>query len=196
MRILTIDLGTHTGWAARVDACTVLSGVQHFTPRRFEGGGMRFLRFSSWLAEIARTVGSVQAVYANNVLEHVPDLVTLMGNCLKLLKTGGEFRIEVPYEHARAAWQDPTHVRALNENSWSYYTDWFWYLGWYEHRFEIADSTYLDERVQPCEQAKASFMRLTLRKIETTPAERMHAQAMQPDNDVLKQTLKRLNVPW
>lgn len=78
------------------------------------------------------------------------------------------------------AWQDPTHVRALNENSWTYYTDWFWYLGWYEHRFEIASSTYLDERVQPCEQGQAAFMRLTLRKIETTPAERMHAQAMQP----------------
>lgn len=124
---------------------------------------------------------SVELINANNVLEHVPDLVSLMGNCLKLLKTGGEFRIEVPYEHARSAWQDPTHVRALNENSWSYYTDWFWYLGWYEHRFEIAASSYLDERVQPCEQDKAAFMRMTLRKIETTPAERMHAQAMQAE---------------
>ncbi|TXC65323.1 hypothetical protein FSC37_01990 [Piscinibacter aquaticus] len=104
--------------------------------------------------ELLLEEGSVELINANNVLEHVPDLVTLMGNCLKLLKLGGEFRIEVPYEHARSAWQDPTHVRALNENSWTYYTDWFWYLGWYEHRFEIASSTYLDERVQPCEQGQ------------------------------------------
>ena len=131
--------------------------------------------------ELLLEEGSVELINANNVLEHVPDLVTLMGNCLALLAPGGEFRIEVPYEHARSAWQDPTHVRAFNENSWSYYTDWFWYLGWYEHRFEIADSSYLDERVQPCEQGQAAFMRLTLRKIETTPAERMHAQAMQPE---------------
>lgn len=131
--------------------------------------------------ELLLEEGSVELINANNVLEHVPDLVSLMGNCLALLKLGGEFRIEVPYEHARAAWQDPTHVRAFNENSWTYYADWFWYLGWYEHRFEIAESSYLDERVQPCGREQAAFMRLTLRKIETTPAERMHAQAMQPE---------------
>ena len=37
-------------------------------------------------------------IYANNVLEHVPDLPMLMGNALKLLREGGEFSIEVPYE--------------------------------------------------------------------------------------------------
>lgn len=130
--------------------------------------------------ELLLEEGSVDLINANNVLEHVPDLVALMGNCLKLLKLGGEFRIEVPYEHARSAWQDPTHVRALNENSWIYYTDWFWYLGWYEYRFQIVTSSYLDERLQPCEQDKAAFMSLTLRKIQTTSTERMHAQAMQP----------------
>ena len=54
---------------------------------------------------------------------------------LALLKDGGRFEIEVPYERALTAWQDPTHVRAMNEKSWLYYTDWFWYLGWFEHRF-------------------------------------------------------------
>jgi hypothetical protein len=53
-----------------------------------------------------------------------------MTNCKDLLVEGGEFHIHVPYDLSLGAWQDPTHVRAFNENSWLYYTDWHWYLGW------------------------------------------------------------------
>jgi SAM-dependent methyltransferase len=73
-------------------------------------------------------------IIANDVLEHIPDLVGAMTNCKNLLKPGGEFHIHVPYELSLGAWQDPTHVRAFNENSWLYYIDWHWYLGW-EDRF-------------------------------------------------------------
>ncbi len=69
-------------------------------------------------------------IIANDVLEHIPDLVAAMTNCKNLLKARGEFHIHVPYELSLGAWQDPTHVRAFNENSWLYYTDWHWYLGW------------------------------------------------------------------
>lgn len=125
--------------------------------------------------------GSLQRVYANNVLEHVPDLPTLMGNVLQLLAEGGEFQIEVPYERSPTAWQDPTHLRALNENSWRYYTDWFWYLGWFEHRFEIMAFVWLDVGLRRCEQAQAAFMKLTLRKLATTLQERTTARVMQAD---------------
>jgi len=125
--------------------------------------------------------GSLERVYANNVLEHVPDLPMLMGNALQLLQDGGEFEIEVPYEKATTAWQDPTHLRALNENSWLYYTDWFWYLGWFERRFEIATFHWLDARLKPCEKPQAAFMKLTLRKVATTPLERTTARVMQAD---------------
>jgi SAM-dependent methyltransferase len=131
--------------------------------------------------QIELRAGSIDTVYANNVLEHVPDLPMLMGNVLTLLKEGGEFEIEVPYEKALTAWQDPTHLRALNENSWLYYTDWFWYLGWFDHRFEIASSTWLNTQVQPCQKAEAAFMRVTLRKIATTPQERTTARTMRAD---------------
>ena len=73
-------------------------------------------------------------ILANDILEHVPDLVKAMTNCKDLLKDGGEMRIHVPYDLSYGAWQDPTHVRAFNEKSWLYYTDWHWYLGW-EDRF-------------------------------------------------------------
>ena len=132
-------------------------------------------------AEVVLDAGSLGIIHANNVLEHVPDLPTLMGNALALLQEGGLIEIEVPYERALTAWQDPTHVRALNENSWLYYTDWFWYLGWFEHRFEVASSSWLDERVQPCHKEQAAFMRVTLRKITTTPHERNHARTMRAD---------------
>jgi hypothetical protein len=140
------------------------------------------------IAAVSETVGpvlleegSVHHIEANNVLEHVPNLSRLMGNCLRLLATGGELRIEVPIEGAATAWQDPTHVRAMNENSWIYYTEWFWYLGWFEHRFELGESTYLDLSVQPCAREKAAFMRVSFLKVETTARERTTARTMQSE---------------
>lgn len=131
--------------------------------------------------QVRLEAGCLERVYANNVLEHVPDLPMLMGNVLSLLREGGEFEIEVPYEKAPTAWQDPTHLRALNENSWIYYTEWFWYLGWFEHRFEITHSSWLNLQLQRCAQADAAFMRVTLKKVATTPRERTLARTMQAD---------------
>jgi SAM-dependent methyltransferase len=71
-----------------------------------------------------------EEIVANDVLEHIPDLISAMRNCRDLLIPNGKFIISVPYELSLGAWQDPTHVRAFNENSWLYYTDWCWYLGW------------------------------------------------------------------
>jgi hypothetical protein len=51
--ILSLDLGTTTGWALRSRDGSIVSGSQSFKPQRFEGGGMRNLRFNRWLSEIA-----------------------------------------------------------------------------------------------------------------------------------------------
>jgi SAM-dependent methyltransferase len=80
---------------------------------------------------------SFDVAIANDVLEHISDLSTAMTNALRLLKAGGVFEILVPYDLSHGAWQDPTHVRAFNERSWVYYTDWHWYLGWVEARFDL-----------------------------------------------------------
>jgi SAM-dependent methyltransferase len=130
---------------------------------------------------ILLTEGSIELINANNVLEHVHDLASLMGNCLRLLKEEGLFRIEVPYEHAASAWQDPTHVRAMNEKSWIYYTEWFWYLGWFEYRFDMVQFCYLDDNLKECGVEQAAFMRLFLRKVATTLRERTTARTMQAD---------------
>src|SRR3546814_12059099 len=50
-RLLALDLGTKTGFAVGTPGC-VVTGRWDFSPRRFEGGGMRYLRFRRQLAEI------------------------------------------------------------------------------------------------------------------------------------------------
>lgn len=98
--------------------------------------------------------GMFDEIIANDVLEHIPDLVAAMTNCKDLLKPGGEMHIHVPYDLSYGAWQDPTHVRAFNERSWLYYTDWHWYLGW-KDRFELTELGYeLSELGQEMSQAK------------------------------------------
>jgi len=69
----------------------------------------------------------------------------------------------------------------MNQNSCLYYTDWFGYLGWFEHRFAVDSSTWLDLQTRPCGSEQAAFMRLVLRKVETTPDERTVARTMQSD---------------
>lgn len=78
-----------------------------------------------------------EKIIANDVLEHLPDLVAGMTNCRDLLVDGGEMHIHVPYDLSYGAWQDPTHLRAFNEKSWVYYCEWAWYLGWKGSRFEL-----------------------------------------------------------
>jgi SAM-dependent methyltransferase len=128
--------------------------------------------------------GQVDVIVANNVLEHVGDLPRLMTHALQLLREGGKLVIEVPYEHAPTAWQDPTHVRAMNENSWIYYCDWFWYLGWFEHRFQVEQSCYLDLELRDAPRERAAFMKVTLTKVATTLRERMTARTMSASIDV------------
>lgn len=67
--VLALDLGTTTGWAINADG-VITSGTINFKPSRFEGGGMRFLRFRAWLAELSSTTGGVGAVYFEEVRRH------------------------------------------------------------------------------------------------------------------------------
>ena len=68
--ILTLDLGTQTGWALRDRDGAVTSGSESFKPQRFEGGGMRYLRFKRWLTEIKQSCDGIDAVYFEEVRRH------------------------------------------------------------------------------------------------------------------------------
>lgn len=126
--------------------------------------------------------GCCTFLYADNVLEHVADLPVFMENCLCLLKTGCEMVATVPFEGSKGAWQDPTHVRAMNENSWKYFAEWSWYLGWFEYRFHVKSVTYLDRDMKPkAHHMQPSFMRVTLVKQALTPREKSVFRAQLSD---------------
>ena len=69
--ILALDLGTTTGWAVRTFDGLITSGTVCFRPGRFDGGGMRYLRFTNWLTEIDRLSGPIGAIYFEEVRRHV-----------------------------------------------------------------------------------------------------------------------------
>ena len=69
-KILALDLGTKTGWAIKSQN-QITSGTIEFKPSRFEGGGMRYLRFQKWLEEINQLTGGIDLVYFEEVRRHL-----------------------------------------------------------------------------------------------------------------------------
>lgn len=68
MAILTIDLGTTTGWCLKSGGATA-SGSLNLKGDRHEGAGMRFLRFREWL-EATHAATPFHAVFYEDVLAH------------------------------------------------------------------------------------------------------------------------------
>jgi hypothetical protein len=136
--------------------------------------------------------GHFERIHAFDVLEHVRELATLMRHCMDLLAAGGEMAIQVPYDLSLGAWQDPTHVRAFNQNSWLYYTDWYWYMGWEQARFETLSIVYIVSALgQKMRDAGAELadiidcpravdaMHVKLKKRLLTPEEAAYTRKMQ-----------------
>src|SRR5574343_522361 len=61
MTLLALDLGTRTGWA--LDGDVVAHGFSDFRPGRFDGGGMRYLRFVRFLNELHAQRAISEVVY-------------------------------------------------------------------------------------------------------------------------------------
>lgn len=93
--ILALDLGTKTGWALRNKGITV-SGVENFQQSRFQGGGIRYLRFACFLDEML-TLGKIDAVYFEEVRRHLStDAAHCYGGFLSHLSAWGEHN-KIPY---------------------------------------------------------------------------------------------------
>ncbi len=94
-RILALDLGTSCGYAYSYAGTAVLperSGVFDLAPKRFEGGGMRFLRFTRHLEELRPTV-----VFFEEVRRHLgTDAAHIYGGLLAHLQAYCEHH-HVPY---------------------------------------------------------------------------------------------------
>ena len=113
-----------------------MAGAINVDRCQFDGVDL-ILDLENGLAGSGIPKGSVSEIHAVHVLEHIRNLVPLMTDCLTVLKEGGTMHITVPYDLSYGAWQDPTHVRAFNERSWAYFTEWASYLGWSEWRFDL-----------------------------------------------------------
>ncbi len=69
--ILTLDLGTQTGWAIHsLSRQTITSGTESFKTDRWQGGGMKFLRFTKFLSEL-HDCEIFSVVYFEEVRRHL-----------------------------------------------------------------------------------------------------------------------------
>lgn len=94
--ILALDLGTTAGWALR-NAGVIQHGFISFKGHRYEGGGMRYLRFGRWLSEVAASA-EVSAVYFEEVRRHAGvDAAHVYGGLLATLTAWCESR-DIPYQ--------------------------------------------------------------------------------------------------
>lgn len=96
--ILALDLGTTTGWALRGSDGHITSGSEGFRPQRFEGGGMRFLRFKRWLTELKAVADGIDALHFEEVRRHVStDAAHAYGGFLATLTAWCEHH-QIPYQ--------------------------------------------------------------------------------------------------
>lgn len=97
--VLAIDLGTTTGWACRPMDGIIVHGWASFKPTRFEGGGMRYLRFKQWLGQLNGTLnGELQAVYFEEVRRHAStDSAHVYGGLMATLTSWCE-GLKIPYQ--------------------------------------------------------------------------------------------------
>ena len=108
MTILALDLGTQMGWAlAHMSAgvnetaapkVTITSGSQSFKPQRFEGGGMRFLKFKRWLTDVKQCTSGIDLVVFEEVRRHAGvDAAHAYGGFMGQLTAWCEHH-QIPYE--------------------------------------------------------------------------------------------------
>ena len=99
--LLCLDLGTHTGWARTCDigeGTFITSGVEDFSGSRFDGGGVRYLKFKTFLLNAIGFNGGVFRVFYEGVQAHtaVYAAQTYGGFMATLTSLCEELRI--PYE--------------------------------------------------------------------------------------------------
>ena len=96
---LCLDLGTQTGWALLSREKVIASGSKNFKGDRFQGGGMRFLKFVSFLGErLDHAAGQLKIVFFEVVRRHLGvDAAHAYGGFLGHLTAWCEQR-EIAYE--------------------------------------------------------------------------------------------------
>ena len=96
--VLALDLGSTTGWAMELPDSVIVSGTMEFRPSRYEGGGMRFLRFRSWLDHLLNSSQGIGMVCFEEVRRHAgTDAAHIYGGFLAHLTAWSELN-HIPYQ--------------------------------------------------------------------------------------------------
>lgn len=100
MNTLALDLGTKSGWCLRLGDGSLLSGFKDFKNGKFDGAGMRYVKFSMWLSELLMKVADEKIDYVcfEAVRRHLGvDAAHAYGGFMAHLTAWCE-RHEIPYE--------------------------------------------------------------------------------------------------
>lgn len=80
---------------------------------------------------------SVIEIAADNVLEHLNDVVAVMEELYRLCQNGALLKINLPYYKSSGAFTDPTHKHFFTENSFQYFNPEHEYHFYTGARFKI-----------------------------------------------------------
>jgi crossover junction endodeoxyribonuclease RuvC len=98
MIYLALDLGLTSGWAVSCANGSITSGTTEFRHDRWQGGGVRFLRFKHWLTELKHDAGGLDLVVYEQVRRHAGvDASHAYGGWLATLTAWCEHH-GIPYE--------------------------------------------------------------------------------------------------
>ncbi len=76
-------------------------------------------------------------VFADNVLEHLDNIIKVMEEIHRISKQGAIIKVIVPYFHYHGAFQDPTHKHFFTLDSFDYFTEEGGYNFYSKARFKI-----------------------------------------------------------
>lgn len=97
MARLALDLGTTTGFCIGSTPGGLVSGSQSFKPGRYDGGGIRFVRFRRWLDELQAAYPLTEIAF-EEVRRHVgTDAAHVYGGLMAILTGWAEERA-IPYQ--------------------------------------------------------------------------------------------------
>jgi hypothetical protein len=91
--ILALDIATTTGFAIQSAGGAIVSGTVSFRPSRYDGGGVRYLRFRSWLDSMLADAGGIDVVHYEEIRRHLStDSAHVYGGLLAILTAWCEQR--------------------------------------------------------------------------------------------------------
>ena len=114
-------------------------------------------------------------------MEHVKDLTKTLRNISKFLKPGGWLYLRYPHQDSLGAWQDPTHVRGMNEHLMKYLYEWSDYINLENSKLKPKWISFIQEdstsKINKRDKERIGFIEAVLIKEESVIAEKlMHSK--------------------